>query len=120
MASIFYFLGSSSSSPRKNKKEKTYVIKFGDTLGSISTEYKIHLDELMKINNISNNIPNIASIKLTPGKIIRLLPKIKKKSVESSTTSAYLSSFFHLILLLPLRIIIIIQVIMMIMIQMLI
>ena len=54
----------SKSLANKDKKNilKTYIVKKGDTLYSISKKLKITVDDIVKINNISGNNLSIGQI----------------------------------------------------------
>lgn len=44
----------------------THIVKVGDTLYSIANKYGMTIDELKKLNNLSNNILTIGQVLIVP------------------------------------------------------
>jgi membrane-bound lytic murein transglycosylase D len=65
----------SSDSEQKEGQNSTHIVQSGETLGTISARYGCSVDDLMKWNNLKNNI-------IYPDQILRLTDSL---SVSSST-----------------------------------
>ena len=53
----------------ENKEKNTYTVKKGDSLYQIAIKYGTTVNELKKINNLSNNILSVGQILILPAKI---------------------------------------------------
>lgn len=74
-------------SPPKTNSQINYIVKKGDTLYKIASQYNTTVDILKKINNLSSNILSIGQkIKLPSTEIINIPASLETYTVKSGDT----------------------------------